>query len=317
MTTASTLLNSTMPRDLRGGGPADAGAGKTYDVDPAAVERLKAHIAAKQAAPPVASPTAVPAVRRRAEPEPAEAAPAVAEPVEPTTLYPTAVIKAAKEQEQANGRRNLAKVLTDDVLAIWDRWNNDGMSMNAISQKTNNGLIELAQSEVGRYLRRYRERLDVAQLDAFPEPVTQSAAETVTETAAPAPPTSPGRKAVVVKKAVIEPQPEPEPAADVRAQTPAPEPAAPVIEPAPETTPVTVEAETPLPKPEIEPLETAVEPFAPQRPENLPPWLDRQWAPPPAPRPGDALGALVQLLNDERITVKGSVKLNVEIEFGG
>jgi hypothetical protein len=303
-----------MPRDLRGGGPADAGAGKTYDVDPAAVERLKAHIAAKQAAPPVASPPAVPAVRRRAEPEPAEAAPALPEPADPATLYPTAVIAAAKEQEQANGRRNLAKVLTDDVLAIWDRWNNDGMSMNAISQKTNNGLIELAQSEVGRYLRRYRERLDVAQLDAFPEPVTETAA----------PPTSPGRKAVVVKKAVIaepetavvEPQPEPEPAADVRAQTPAPEPAAPVIEPAPETTPVTVEAETPLPKPEIEALETAVAPFAPQRPENLPPWLDRQWAPPPAPRPGDALATLAALVNDQSLRIRGSVKLNLEIEFG-
>lgn len=313
MSTASTLLNSTMPRDLRGGGPADAGAGKTYDVDPTAVERLKAHIAAKQAAPPVASPTAVPTVRRK-EPEPAEAAPALPEPTDPATLYPTAVIEAAKEQEQANGRRNLAKVLTDDVLAIWDRWNNDGMSMNAISQKTNNGLIELAQSEVGRYLRRYRERLEEGAMGSLPQPETA-----VTPPAPPPTPkaqrgTSPGRKAVVVKQAVIaEPETaviEPVAAADVRAQTPAPEPAAPV------TAPVTVEAETPLPKPEIEPLETAVAPFAPQRPENLPPWLDRQWAPPPAPRPGDALAALASLVNNEQLRIKGSVKLNLEIEFG-
>ena len=298
MSTAS-ILDSAMPRDLRGGGPADAGAGKTYDVDPEAVERLKAHIAAKQAAPPVASPTAVPTVRRK-EPEPAEAAPALPEPTDPAT--------------QANGRRNLAKVLTDDVLAIWDRWEKDGMSMRVISQKANNGLIELMGPDVARYLRKYRERQEIAQLDNFPEPTVQPVAETAVAFNR----ADPGRKAVVVKRAdiaepetaVIEPQPEPEPAADVRAQTPAPEPAAPV------TAPVTVEAETPLPKPEIEPLETAVAPFAPQRPENLSPWLDRQWAPPPAPRPGDALATLAALVNDQSLRIRGSVKLNLEIEFG-
>lgn len=310
MTTASTLLNSTMPRDLSGGGPADAGAGKTYDVDPAAVERLKAHIAAKQAAPPVASPTAVPTVRRK-EPEAAEAAPALPGPADPATLYPAAVIEAAKEQEQANGRRNLAKVLTDDVLAIWDRWNNDGMSMNAISQKANNGLIELMRPDVARYLRRYRERQEIAQLDNFPEPTVQPVAETAVAFNR----TDPGRKAVVVKKAdiaepetaVIEPDPEPVVAADVRAQTPAAEP---------DTAVIPAQAAPPLPKPEIEPLETAVSPFTPQRPENLPPWPDRQWAPPPAPRPGDALATLAALVNNEKIRVRGSVKLNLEIEFG-
>jgi hypothetical protein len=47
----------------------------------------------------------------------------------------------------------------------------------------------------------------------------------------------------------------------------------------------------------------------------FPTFFDRDYR--SQPRPGDALGVLVQLLNDERITVKGSVKLNVEIEFGG
>lgn len=300
MTTASTLLNSTMPRDLRGGGPADAGAGKTYDVDPAAVERLKAHIAAKQAAPPVASPTAVPAVHRK-EPEPAEAAPALPEPAKRPTLYPTPVVEAVKAQKGSQ-RRKLSKILTDDVLAIWDGWHKSGMSMKDIGKKANNGLLTISQSQVSAYLGRYRERREIVQLDNFPEPTVQPVAETaVTEEP---------------ETAVIEPVLEPVAAADVRAQTPAPEPAAPVIEPAPETTPVTVEAETPLPKPEIEPLETAVEPFAPQRPENLPPWLDRQWAPPPAPRPGDALATLAALVNDQSLRIRGSVKLNLEIEFG-
>lgn len=291
-TAASTLLNSTMPRDLREGGPADAGAGKTYDVDPAAVERLKAHIAAKQAAPPVASPTAVPTVRRK-DLEPAEAAPALPEPAKRPTLYPTPVVEAVKAQKGSQ-RRKLSKILTDDVLAIWDGWHQSGMSMKDIGKKANNGLLTISQSQVSAYLGKYRERQEIAQLDNFPEPTVQPVAET----------------------AVIEPVPEPVAAADVRAQTPAPEPAAPIIEPAPETAPVTVEAETPLPKPEIEALQTAVEPFTPQRPENLPPWLDRQWAPPPAPRPGDALAALASLVNNEQLRIKGSVKLNLEIEFG-
>lgn len=210
MTTAASLLSSNMPRDLRGSGPAEAGAGKTYDVDPAAVERLKRHIAAKQAAPPVASPTAVTIVGRT---KPAEDAPAPPETVDPATLYPAAVIEAAKEQEQATGRRSLAKVLTDDVLAIWDRWNNDGMSMNAISQKTNNGLIELAQSEVGRYLAKYRERQEEAAMPTLPQPETAvappaPAVEPVTKKPRL---TSPGRKAVVVKQAVIDEPPPPRP----------------------------------------------------------------------------------------------------------
>jgi hypothetical protein len=79
--------------------------------------------------------------------------------------------------------------------------------------------------------------------------------------------------------------------------------------------PEPVVAADPLPKPEIETLQTAVAPFAAERPENLPSFSDRDYR--SQPRPGDALGVLVQLLNDERITVKGSVKLNVEIEFGG
>jgi hypothetical protein len=79
--------------------------------------------------------------------------------------------------------------------------------------------------------------------------------------------------------------------------------------------PEPVVAADPLPKPEIEALQTAVAPFAAERPENLPSFSDRDYR--SQPRPGDALGVLVQLLNDERITVKGSVKLNVEIEFGG
>lgn len=301
--------NGTMPRDLRGGGPADAGAGKTYDVDPAAVARLKQHMAAKQQAAPTGPVSTPPA------PATATAAP---EAVDPATLYPAAVIEAAKEQEQATGRRNLTAVLTDDVLAIWVRWSESGISATKIAQKLHNGLIDVHPSQVATYLAKYRERQEEAAMATLPQPETAvappaPAAEPVTKKPRL---TGPGGKAVVVKQAVIDDTPAPAPVeepetavAETAVIEPAPEPVAEAAAEAP--------AADPLPKPEIEPLETAVEPYTPQRPENLPPWLDRQWAPPPAPRPGDALGALVQLLNDERITVKGSVKLNVEIEFGG
>jgi hypothetical protein len=76
-----------------------------------------------------------------------------------------------------------------------------------------------------------------------------------------------------------------------------------------------VEAETPLPKPEIEPLETAVAPFAVEHSENLPTFLDREYRP-QRPGPGDALAALAALVNNEQLRIKGSVKLNLEIEFG-
>ena len=260
--------------------------------------------------------------------------------LDPTAVYPAEVIRAAKEQEASDGRRDLTKILTDDVLAIWHRWNTEGgISMAAIGKKRLNGLIDVHLTQVSAYLVKYRERLAVAELAEPPadEPVatveTTTASNTTADVraqtiaaepdsvpaaeAAPAPAaTSPGRKAVVVKKAIAA-----EPAAD---EPPAPalveEPETAAIEPVPEPVSAPAAEATaadPLPKPEIEPLETAVAAFEPHRPENLPPWLDRQWAPPPAPRPGDALGALVQLLNDERITVKGSVKLNIEIEFGG
>lgn len=288
---------SPFPRDLRGGDPAGAGAGKLYPVDPAAVERLKTQLAAKQAAPMAETQTAVPAVRR-AEPKVAQP-----ESADPTMLYPSAVIEAAKEQEASGGRRNMAAVLTDDVLAIWDRWNQDGRSCVWIGKRSNNGLIEVANNEVGRYLRKYRERLA-----AEAEPVQATAV--------------------------------PDTAASVRAQTPPPsvQPVATKVDTEPETavteiatsqsgivddihssTNETAADSTAVSEPDPEPTPetpTAAEPFVPQKPDNLPAFFDREYQP-ARPRPGDALGALVQLLNDERITVKGSVKLNVEIEFGG
>lgn len=257
--------------------------------------------------------------------------------LDPTAVYPAEVIRAAKEQEASDGRRDLTKILTDEVLAIWHRWNTEGgISMAAIGKKRLNGLIDVHLTQVSAYLVKYRERLAVAELAEPPadEPVatveTATACNTTADVRAQtiaaepdsvpaveaAPPaTSPGRKAVVVRKAIAA-----EPAAD---EPPAPalveEPETAVTEPAPEpVSAVATEAATAelLPKPEIEPLETAVAPFAPQRPENLPPWLDRQWAPPPAPRPGDALAALASLVNNEQLRIKGSVKLNLEIEFG-
>lgn len=255
--------NNAMPRDLRGDGPAAAGAGKTYAVDPAAVARLKAHVDGQKTAQ-----TAVPSVSQTA-PEPA------ARGEQPTAaLYPAAVIEAAKKQEQATGRRSLAKVLTDDVLAIWDSWNiNEGMSLSAIGQKANNQLIQLAGLEVGRYLHKYRMRR----------------AAPVATAVAPLPP---------------------RPASSAKAKTAVAQPAP--VQPAEPTAPEAAPQETAV----TEALpETAAEPFAVQKPKDLPTWLDRDYAP-LRPGPGDALAALAALVNDQSIRVRGSVKLNLEIEFG-
>lgn len=260
--------------------------------------------------------------------------------LDPTAVYPAAVIQAAKEQEASDGRRDLTKILTDDVLAIWHRWNAEGgISMAKIGKKRLNGLIDVHLTQVSAYLAKYRERLATAELAEppapDPEPVAAVSAVTTSSTTAdvraqtiaakpdsapaaetPPAPTSPGRKAVVARKAIVD-DASAAPAKVEEPETAVAETA--VIESAPEPV-AEAAAEAPaadlLPKPEIEPLETAVAPFQVERPENLPTFFDRDYRP-HRPGPGDALGALVQLLNDERITVKGSVKLNVEIEFGG
>lgn len=250
--------NDATPRDLRSDGPAAAGAGKTYPVDPVAVQRLKAHVNGKKTA----------AAATPAETDGTAVGRGVAL-VDPEPLYPASVIAAAKAQEQATGRRNLAKVLTDEVLAIWDGWNQSGTSMNEIGKKEKNGLLELASVEVSRYLRQYRKRL-----------AKNTTAEPTETAVAPPAPELPA---------------EPEAAASA----------------APQAAAVT-EAPT---NPETAVAEQTAEPFTVQKPENLPAWLDRNYAP-PRPGPGDALAALAALVNNEQLRVRGSVKLNLEIEFG-
>ncbi len=294
MSTSNPLSNNAMPRDLRGSSPTENGAGRTYDVDPAAVERLKRHIATQRTA--------------RARPVSTDVTTAAPDPSHPAALYSPEVIAAVKAQEEAGGRRSLAAILTDEVLAVWDRLNEDGMSLKLLGRKEYNGLIELAPNEVSRYLTKYRERLATAELSQPPAAMLETAVAKVAskpaaQTAVPS--TSPGRKAVVVKQAVIDEPPTPAPIE-------APETA--VIEPAPEPV-AEAPAADPLPKPEIEPLETAVAPFQVERPENLPTFLDREYRP-QRPGPGDALAALAALVNNEQIRVRGSVKLNLEIEFG-
>lgn len=252
MHTATNPLSSknALPRDLRGGGPTEAGGGKTYPVDPKAVERLKAHMATQQK-------TAVRTVSQvKVEPEKSAEQPPTPGALIPAGVYPAEAIAAAKAQEAAGGRRDIASILTPEVLAVWDRWNQGGMTMKKIGLRKHNGLINVTTQQVSDYLRKYRE----GQL--APAPETETADEPI------APPAK-------VETAVLQPDP----------------------------------------KPEIEPMPTAVEPFAVERPENLPTFFDREYNP-QRPRPGDALSALVQLLNDEQIKVKGSVKLNLEIEFG-
>lgn len=270
--------NNATPRDLRSDGPAAAGAGRTYPVDPVAVQRLKAHIDGKQtAAAPVQ--TAVPSVKR-ADPANVAAFPTKINP----RRYSPEVIAAARAQENVDGRRDIASVLTDEVLAIWS---NSGLTTKLIAKKSYNGLIEITQSQASRYLRNYRERLKAQTGTAVAQPielVESPVAHTVTSEAAVAPPT-------------LAPELPAEPEAAIAA---APETAVTAASTGPETAVVE---------------EPVVEPFAVQKPENLPAWLDRDYAP-PRPGPGDALAALAALVNNEQLRVRGSVKLNLEIEFG-
>ena len=282
-TATSPFPNSqTMPRDLRSGGPAEAGAGKTYPVDPEAVKRLKAHINGK-AAPPAEQPqTAVPSVKRVG---PAKAA-AFPTKIDPTRYSPE-VIAAAQTQEGVDGRRDIASVLTDEVLAIWSA---SGLSTKMIAKKAYNGLIEIAQSQASRYLRSYRERVESQAETAVSQPVQL----------AQAPTTPPAETAAITARAVptlVDDEPETSTLVDTAPQ-PDPEPAA---------------EESAVEEP-VEP-ETAVAPFVPEKPENLPAFLDRDYAP-RRPGPGDALAALAALVNNEQLRVRGSVKLNLEIEFG-
>ena len=283
-TATSPFPNSqTMPRDLRSGGPAEAGAGKTYPVDPEAVKRLKAHINGK-AAPPAEQPqTAVPSVKRVG---PAKAA-AFPTKIDPTRYSPE-VIAAAQTQEGVDGRRDIASVLTDEVLAIWSA---SGLSTKMLAKKAYNGLIEIGQSQASRYLRSYRERVESQVETGVPQPVqlakvpTTPLAETATAVAQPVSTlVDVGPEMTTLVDAA--PQSDPEPTAEESA---AEEPAEP---------------------------DTAVAPFVPEKPENLPAFLDRDYAPRRQPGPGDALATLAALVNNEQLRVRGSVKLNLEIEFG-
>lgn len=317
MQTASNPFPSTnpFPRDLRSGGPNLAGAGNFYDVDPEAVANFKKIIAGQprrirpllrgEKVTAVGQPrkkgatkmnqtqtaqgdgtrltdpdakeklTALLEKRKAGAQESAAAPPASSGEIDPATHYPPEVIEAAKAQERVGGRRDLASVLTDDVLAVWHKWNESGISAKKIGQKLHNGLIDVTQSQVSKYLRRYRERLATQPNRTAATSPTQLIKEPkvklVTEKAE--------------KTAVSRPDPEP------------------------------VTETTPAPKPEIEAMQTAVEPFAVEKPENLPTFFDREYRP-PRPSPGDALATLAALVNDQSLRVKGSVKLNLEIEFG-
>lgn len=223
---------------------------------------------------PIQTRTAVPSLNRT-----------VTKPINPTEIYPVNVVKAAKIEAAKNGRRNLRNVLTDEVLAIWHQWNtSDGKSLDWIAE--HNGLLELNGSQVSKYLRKYREGLDSVPatktgtaisppLQLIKEPIEELPAETET----------------AVYPTPSEPQPEP----DLVEETAVPD-------------------ADPLPKPETEPMPTAVEPFKAERPENLPDFFNREYQ--PQPRPGDALAALAALVNDQTLRVKGSVEMNLRIEFG-
>lgn len=223
--------------------------------------------------------TAVPATHR----------PRVTQAIDPTETYPAHVVRAAAAEAAKDGRRNLRDVLTDEVLAIWHQWNaNGGKTMDWIAE--HNGLLELNGSQVSKYLRKYRKNLKA-----------KPAVETNTAVASPIKlaeePIGPAAQTAAA------PQPAPKDAPNTAASPP---------DPAPEPQTATMEAGE---EPEFEPMETAVEPFAVERPENLPSFFDREYRP-PRPSPGAALATLAALIDNEQLRVKGSVKLNLEIEFG-
>ncbi len=197
--------------------------------------------------------------------------------VDPAAIYPAEVIKAARKQATVKGRRDLVSVFTPEVLAVWHRWHEeDGRTMAWIAK--HNGLLPITTQQVSDYLRKYRDEL------ATPTELVEAAPET-----AVSPPSMP--------------------------TGPIPDAAAPVedVEPPEETA---VADADPEPKPEIEPLQTAVAPFAAEKPENLPNFFDREYRP-QRPGPAEAFAALAALAGNEQLRVRGSVKLNLEIEFGG
>ena len=259
------------PRDLRSGGPNLAGAGNFYDVDPAAAKRLREYWQQAAAAAEKGATSMEPKNKilneLQARSQNGQTAPTVAGvpaasrkvtklAIDPAETYPASAIKAARIEAAKDGRRNLRHILTNDVLAIWHQWNaSGGKTMNWIAE--HNSLLELNSSQVGKYLRKYREGLE--------------AAERPTPMPPPAPIEEPSETAV--------------PDADLEA------------------------------KPEIEPMQTAVAPFEVEKPESLPDFFDREYRP-QRPSPGDALAALAALVNSEQLRVRGSVKLNLEIEFG-
>jgi hypothetical protein len=178
-TATSPFPNSTAaaPRDLRGSSPALAGAGKFYEVKPEAAARLRQHwqqqatAAAEKEGATNMKPKNKILNELQARSQNGQTAPAVAGvpatsrkvtklAIDPAETYPASAIEAVRNEAAKDGRRNLRNILTDDVLAIWHAWNNSGKTMNWIAE--HNGLLELNGSQVGIYLRKYREGLRAA-----------------------------------------------------------------------------------------------------------------------------------------------------------
>jgi len=197
---------------------------------------------------------------------------------DPAAIYPTnAVAQAKNEMTKAEPRgRRVTRVFTPEVVAVWLGWLDNDVPITWIAE--HNGLMPTTYETVNRYIDKHR-----AAAERIRRSEGRTAETAVAQPSAALVDTEP-EKSTVMKTAVAQPALEQE-----TDKAPTEEPAQP---------------------------ETALETFTPEKPENLPAFLDRDYAPARPPGPGDALATLAALVNNEQLRVKGSVKLNLEIEFG-
>lgn len=128
------------PHDLRDYVP---NSGKVYPVDPAAVEQYKRIMAEREAAEQRSMKLV--AIRRRKN---------LMTKTDPTQFYtPEIVAAAAVERDKAPVQRRYENVFTPEVVAVWERWLDEGRSVQWIA--THNGLIPTSMQTVQNYLAKH------------------------------------------------------------------------------------------------------------------------------------------------------------------
>ena len=280
--TSNGLFQRAYPTDLRGLSPLEAGGGKIYPVDPEAVRKLREFHEQKA--------------------------------VEETQAKE--VMARLERQLKAKGKKMNSKPVVIEQTAEEPA---TAVADGLYSAEVRAAAAEQMAKEPTK--RRYGKVLTPAVLDIWQRWIDEGKSpEWIAENNGLIPVTSPTVRNQLANhrrdsaKTAVSSKPPKAKRRPVETAVSTPAPAAAAVEViAPETAvsePEPVPDQTPTEEPE--PVQNGR--FVATKPDNLPAFLDHDNR--PAPRPLDGLAALLQLVQSDQVRIRGSVKLNIEVDFG-